>query len=166
MANGNCLYNACSITLIGNENLSAILRCLTSIELYEIASYYADHPLVKSQHENGAFTSLKNAFVMCLSDAALSIFERSGNKAAVVKEAKQNAQSYEFSSMMCMFALATVIGCTIQSYFRIINDSAPRQNWDSLEKCLIVPLIHGNMSMVICMNVFIFSVVQLCPNVT
>ncbi len=88
------------------------------------------------------FISLKNAFVMCLSGATLSVFERSGNKAAVVKEAKQNAQSYEFSSMMCMFALATVIGCTIQSYFPITNDSAPRQDWDSLAKrfnCSINP---------------------------
>ena len=32
-ANGNCLFNACSIALTGNESLSSYLRCLTSIEL-------------------------------------------------------------------------------------------------------------------------------------
>ena len=57
-----------------------------STELYENALYYADCPLVKSQHENGVFISLKNAFVMCLSGATLSVFERSGNKAAVGKK--------------------------------------------------------------------------------
>ena len=143
MANGNCLYNACSIALTGNDHrISGILRCLTSIELYEHAPYYANHPVVKSQHENGAFTSLKNAFAMCLSDTALSAFEKYDSTAAVVEEAKHNAHNYEFSWMMCMFALATVIDCTIQSYYPITNDSAQRQDWDSLAKmfnCSIYP---------------------------
>ena len=45
------------------------------IELHEHAPYYAGHPVVKSQHENGAFTWLKIAFAMCLSDTAMSVFE-------------------------------------------------------------------------------------------
>ena len=143
MANGNCLYNACSIALTGNDHrISGILRCLTSIELYEHALYYANHPVIKLQYENGAFTSLKNAFAMCLSDTALSVFEKYDNTAAVIEEAKHNAHNYEFSSMMCMFALTTVIDCTIQSYYPITNDSASRQDWDSLAKmfnCSIYP---------------------------
>ena len=35
LANGNDLFNACSIALTGNESLSNYLRCLTSIELFE-----------------------------------------------------------------------------------------------------------------------------------
>ena len=55
MANGNCLYNACSIAITGNNNdVSVILHCLTSIELFENASYYANHPVINSQHESGA----------------------------------------------------------------------------------------------------------------
>ena len=128
MANGNCLYNACSIAITGNNNdVSVILRCLTSIELFENASYYANHPVIKSQHESGAFTSLKNAFAMCLSDTALSVYENLDCNAAVVGEAKNNAKNYEFSSMMCLFALASVLGCTIESYFPVTNDSAPRE---------------------------------------
>jgi DNA-directed RNA polymerase subunit L len=74
--------------LVGNENLSAILRCLTSIEMHENASYYANHPLIKS---------LQNTLdiVMCLSNAAYSVFETNGEIAAVLKEAKQNALNYE-----------------------------------------------------------------------
>jgi hypothetical protein len=88
LANGNCLYNACSIALTGNDRrISGILRCLTSIELYEHALYYANHPVIKLQYENGAFTSLKNAFAMCLSDTALSVFENYDNTAAVIEEA-------------------------------------------------------------------------------
>ena len=88
------LINACSIALIGNESLSAHLRCLTSIELFENAKYYANHPLIESQHKNVAFTSLKNAFAMCVSDAALTFFENSNEIAAVLEEAKETAKTF------------------------------------------------------------------------
>ena len=147
-ANGNRLFNACSIALTGNESLSSYLRCLTSIELFENAKFYANHPLIESQHKNGAFTSLKNAFAMCLSDAALTIFEQSDEIAAVLEEAKQTANNYTFSSMICMLALSTVIHCGIQSYFPISNDTVAKENWDSLAKmfnCIVYPRdhIHG-----------------------
>ena len=74
---------------------------------------------------------------MCLSDTALSVFEKHDSTAAVVEEAKCN-----FPSTMCMFALASVIGCTIESYYPISNDSAAKENWDSLAKmfnCSIHP---------------------------
>jgi hypothetical protein len=45
------------------------------IELREHAPYYAGHPVVKSQHEKGAFTWLKIAIAKCLSDTAMSVFE-------------------------------------------------------------------------------------------
>ena len=79
---------------------------------------------------------------MCLSDTALSVFEKHDQTAAVVEEAKHNMHNYEFSLMMCMFALATVINCTIRPYYPITNDSLPRQDWDSLVKmfnCSIYP---------------------------
>ena len=94
--NGNCLYNACSIALTGSENLAAYLRCLTSIEMYENASFYSDHPIINLQHESGAFTSLKNAFAICLSDTALSVFEKHDSTAAVVEEAKCNSHNSTF----------------------------------------------------------------------
>ena len=51
-------------------------------------------------HEKGAFTSIRNAFAICLSDSALSIFESQGLVAAVIEEAQLNAQNCTFSSMI------------------------------------------------------------------
>ena len=42
--NGNCLYNAVSILLKGNEPLATSLRLLTSVQLFEISEYYAIPP--------------------------------------------------------------------------------------------------------------------------
>ena len=42
--NGNCLFNAASINLIGNEDLSVALRLLTTAELFIHADFYANHP--------------------------------------------------------------------------------------------------------------------------
>ena len=75
LADSNCLYNACSLALVGNENLAVYLRCLTSLELNTNAAFYADHPLIEYQHKNGAFSTMKNAFAMCISDTAPTAFE-------------------------------------------------------------------------------------------
>ena len=78
-------------------------------------------------HEKGAFTSIKNAFAICLSDSALSIFESQGLVAAFIEEAQLNAQNFTFSS--------------IESYYPVSKDSSPREEWDSLEKmfnCTVV----------------------------
>jgi hypothetical protein len=148
---------ACSIALIGNESLSAHLRCLTSIQLFENAKYYANHPLIESQHKNVAFTSLKSAFAMCVSDAALTFFENSNEIAAVLEEAKETAKNYTFSFMVCMFALSTVIQCAIQSYYPFTNDTVAKENWDSLDS--IVQYIHGIILMAVQLNMSISFVV-------
>ena len=44
---GNCLYNAVSIVLVENESLAYNLRVLTSIELFENNSFYANHSYFK-----------------------------------------------------------------------------------------------------------------------
>ena len=41
---------------------------------------------IKLMHEKRAFTSIKKAFAVCLSDSALSIFETQGLVAAVLKK--------------------------------------------------------------------------------
>ena len=42
--NGNCLFNAASINLVGNEDLSVTLRLLTAAELFIHSDFYANHP--------------------------------------------------------------------------------------------------------------------------
>ena len=68
--------------------------------MYENAQYYGSHPTIKLMHEKGAFTSIRNAFAICLSDSALSVFESQGLVAAVIEEALLNAQNFTFSSMI------------------------------------------------------------------
>ena len=57
------------------SKLSTFFSDTPCIECMNMLHIYAGHPVVKSQHENGAFTWLKIAFAMCLSDTAMSVFE-------------------------------------------------------------------------------------------
>ena len=43
-ADGDCLYNAVSLAPRGNEQLSHLLRALTSAELYLHSDFYSPHP--------------------------------------------------------------------------------------------------------------------------
>ena len=45
--NGNCLYNSVSLSLVGDESLSALLRMLTVSELFANTDFYAHHPQIK-----------------------------------------------------------------------------------------------------------------------
>ena len=44
IGDGNCLYNAVSVLLVGNERLSLALRLLAAAELCLHAHIYAHHP--------------------------------------------------------------------------------------------------------------------------
>ena len=71
------------------------------------------HPTIKLMHEKGAFTSIKNAFAICLSDSALSIFESQGLVAAVIEEAQLNAQNFTFSCMIFHLLSHTTLSAKI-----------------------------------------------------
>lgn len=83
----------------------------------------------------GTFSSIRNAFAMCVSNIGLTAFEERGHDATVIAEAIANAQNYEFSSMICMMALSSVINRSIESYYPITNDLGPPDQWDSWRKC-------------------------------
>ena len=83
-------------------------------------------------HEKGAFTSIKNAFAICLSNSALSIFESQGLVAAFIEGAQLNAQNFTFSSMI--FHLSRLI---LPCQQRFVTE----RGVDSLEKmfnCTVV----------------------------
>ena len=90
--------------LVGNEYLAVYLRCLASLELHTSADFYSHHPLVEYQHKNEVFSTIKNAFAMCLFDTELTAFEEDGRYAAVFAEANVNARNHTFSSFMCVLA--------------------------------------------------------------
>ena len=51
MANGNCLFNSASLSLVGNNSLVHKLRVMAAVELHLNATYYAQHPALKSVYE-------------------------------------------------------------------------------------------------------------------
>ena len=66
---GNCIYNASSLAVSGDEGLALTLRALTSIELFLHSSYYSSHPhftTSMSSEQNsipfGIFFQLANTF--------------------------------------------------------------------------------------------------------
>lgn len=140
---GNCLYNACSIALCGTEDLAAYLRCLTSIELYVNALFYASHPIFEQQHSKGAFSCIANAFSMCLSDIALASFEKDDLSKSVMAEAYNNSVNHQWSSFLCLLGLSSVLELPIESYFPIpVNQSDSQEEMDSLSimfNCTISP---------------------------
>ena len=69
-------------------------------------------------HEKGGFTSIRNAFAICLSDSALSIFESQGLVAAVIEEAQHNAQNFTFSSMIFHLLSHTTLPAKIRQQER------------------------------------------------
>ena len=62
-----------------------------------------------TSHKNGAFSTMKDAFDMCLSDTTLTAFEKDGGFAAMIAEAIANGQNHAFSSFMFVLALYPVL---------------------------------------------------------
>ncbi|XP_028419094.1 uncharacterized protein LOC114544742 [Dendronephthya gigantea] len=136
---GNCLYNACSIALCGNESLASYLRCLTSIELFLNSSFYAKHPIIEQQHKKGAFSSIANTFAMCLSDIALGSVTKEDPCAPILTEAYSNAMNHQWSSFICLLSLSSVVKRPIESYFPITPNEEKIDSLSTMFNCTIYP---------------------------
>ena len=121
--NGNCLYNSCSLSIIGDECLSLHLRCLSTIELLLHSGYYASHPQTSGLIRDGKPLDENTLFTLMLSQTAFKVFEKNNKKLCVQAEAIHNAKSFTFSSMLCMLALSSVLGMTIESYYPVGSGS-------------------------------------------
>ena len=53
MTDGNCLYSAMSVRLVGNNSLIHLLRILTSLELFLNHEFYSKHPVLTDVYNNG-----------------------------------------------------------------------------------------------------------------
>ena len=109
IADGDCLFNACSLALVGDESLLSCLRPLTSIELY-----------LNFVKRNSNLN--KNILCQFLSFEALDSSYVGGLISAVYKEAENNTTRNTFSSSFCLLALSTVTKQRIECYFPIAND--------------------------------------------
>ncbi len=147
-ADGNCLFNACSIALCGTEDLAVYLRCLTSIELYLNVLFYGSHPIFEQQHNKGAFTCIANAFSMCLSDIALACYTKDDPSESVRTEAHNTSVNHQWSSFLCVLGLSSVLRLPIESCFPIpVNQSDAQEEMDSLStifNCTIFPRVSSS----------------------
>ena len=112
---GNCLYNAVSLLLLGSELGCYILRLLTSIELYENAIFYANHPVLvdtalsSQQEENYIFPNMVS---MVSQDA---FYERADRVTAIKAEAVRISRDRSESSLVAVMVLSSVVTCPIYS---------------------------------------------------
>lgn len=116
---GNCLYNAVSISLSGDESLAGLLRLLTVAELFANSEFYAHHPQLAaiSEDSNYSVPALLNIF---MSDQKAQD-KYGGNidnaSHAIEVLAQESAKPFVYSSQFHILALASVIGKPIQSVY-------------------------------------------------
>ena len=118
---GNCLYGSLSVALVGDGTLSLDLRILVAIELYRNAVFYAEHLLVKEIYSKNleAFQSENSVFCMMLSHFASQKFVIGSNftkPQCIIEEACSTLVVSRFSSIICICALASVLGKSISSF--------------------------------------------------
>ena len=68
---GNCLYSSASLVQVGNNSLMESLRVLTSIELFNNAEFYSQHPCfsaVVNEHAECFSKSINNLLPMSASE--------------------------------------------------------------------------------------------------
>ena len=83
---GNCLFNAVSILLIGDVTLAYTLRVLTAAELYTQAEWYASHSHFDNVSKALINSSSNNLFVEAMTDAGCHTFSETKNRIMALKE--------------------------------------------------------------------------------
>ena len=101
VGDGNCLYHAISVSLVGSMEYSTILRMLTAIELFENAHYYANHPRFREALQSGCPFGDATVFTLVLKESGMAEWERSNNRVSAIQhEAIGGCQIGEWSSLM------------------------------------------------------------------
>ena len=114
---GNCLYNAVSMYLNNTEELHLILRLLTTIEMFLNWNYYAsviERMVAESKVSQNKLAMIKTMFRFTSADNLTSVTDLCN---AFLLEAMSNCDVGSFSSMACIFGLASVIGQPIRSLY-------------------------------------------------
>ena len=110
-ADGNCLYNAVSIYLCGDERLHLVLRLLTTIELYTNWKYHNQEldRIIAGQNKLGIIRSMFHFF-------STDVLTSEGDMNNVFQlEAITNCNPGTFSSLVCVIALSSVTNFIYQS---------------------------------------------------
>ena len=117
-ADGNCLYNAVSIFLYGDNSLNLVLRLLTTIELFTNWRHYSsiiDQMVVK---HSSTFPNKLGMIQLLFHFSSTDLVLDTSQLDNVFKaEAILNSQSGTFSSLSAVMALSSVVGVQINSVY-------------------------------------------------
>lgn len=137
LGNGNCLFNSVSFLLSGSYALANILRMMTAAEIYINADKYSNHPkfLMAADCPEITYDS-SNLFSIVLRDEASVI---SDPVKAIEKEAWMTCTDRQWSGMVDVMGLASVIGNNIWSVYPDCNN-----NIRPIISGVVKPLITSN----------------------
>jgi len=135
LGNGNCLFNSVSLLLCQSNRLSSVLRLLTAAELFVNANQYVNHPKLQLAYDCPDITyDRKTLFAILLREEASII---SDHIKAVLKEAADTCNDMQWSGMLDIMGLASVLKKNIRSVYPDCNGN-------------IRPLINGVVKPLTC----------------
>ena len=85
VGDGNCLYNATSLSLVGTTEYSIVLRILMAIELFENAHFYGNHPRFREGMQSGCSFGEATVFTLALREPGVAEWERSNSRVSAVQ---------------------------------------------------------------------------------
>ena len=114
-SNGNSLFNAVSMYLVGSLQLVDKLRVLVCLELYLNSKYYANHPVLTSIYDKNkhVFSNFKYIFLKCLSKSP----DLSNLDFKTLIEMEAMCVDKVFPYHICILALSSVIKHKIMLHF-------------------------------------------------
>lgn len=107
--------------LFGDNRMTEELRVMTSIELFNNASYYSQHPVFERLVKDGIFKNVATVLLASLSANSYSSNNLSDN--LIKTEAIDNCRSKNWSSFLCILGLSSVIGISIQTVYPLQGKS-------------------------------------------
>lgn len=120
--NGDCLFNAISLLVRGNESAAMLLRLLVAGELYFNASFYADHHVFVDTIRSNSDLSLDTLFTVALTEAGADECSKNRSKTDAVKsEALVACTRGEWSSFLHILGIASVLSKQVQSIYLDVN---------------------------------------------
>ncbi|XP_044180490.1 uncharacterized protein LOC122961749 [Acropora millepora] len=120
--NGDCLFNAISLLVRGNESAAMLLCLLVAGELYFNASFYANHHVFVDTIRSNSDLSLDTLFTVALTEAGADECLKNRSKTDAVKsEARVACTRGEWSSFLHILGIASVLSKQVQSIYPDVN---------------------------------------------
>ena len=109
-SNGNSLFSALSIYLVGNSKLVNQLRVLVCLELFLNSNFYASHPSLQGTYNANTelFSDFQSLFFMSLSNGTADL--GLANSLLIEEEAKVMCVDNVLPSFICVLAFNKASG--------------------------------------------------------